>query len=462
MVGETSDTIAAISTALGPAGIGIVRVSGPDALQVGLKAFQTESGRPPRNRVVTLGRLVDSDDGSHIDEAMITYMAAPHSYTREDVVEVSCHGGLAAVRAALRSVVNAGARQARPGEFTLRAFLSGRIDLAQAEAVADAVRAPTDLTLKAAQKQLTGALSDEVRTLRTKCLDLLAHMEAEIDFSEDDVPPLPRPDLKGQLVDIAEAIERAIEGSSQGILLRHGLRLAIVGAPNVGKSSLLNALLRADRAIVTELPGTTRDLLEEGLSLDGVPVVVVDTAGIRGTTDVVEAEGIQRSKRALGEADLVLFVLDASKAVSESDREVAKLVRDSRRPALLVLNKRDLPAETSAATAAELLPDTKPVSACALSDPGVEPVRAAIIREIGAGSLTTGEVPLVSNERHREALVRAGGCVQSSLTAVNDSLPSDFISIGLHGAVRDLGQITGEDATEDLLEAIFSKFCIGK
>ena len=461
MVGETSDTIAAISTALGPAGIGIVRVSGPDALQVGLKAFQTESGRPPRNRVATLGRLVDSDDGSHIDEAMITYMAAPHSYTREDVVEVSCHGGLAAVRAALRSVVNAGARQARPGEFTLRAFLSGRIDLAQAEAVADAVRAPTDLTLKAAQKQLTGALSDEVRTLRTKCLDLLAHMEAEIDFSEDDVPPLPRPDLKGQLVDIAEAIERSIEGSSQGILLRHGLRLAIVGAPNVGKSSLLNALLRADRAIVTDLPGTTRDLLEEGLSLDGVPVVVVDTAGIRGTTDVVEAEGVQRSKRALGEADLVLFVLDASKAVSESDREVAKLVRDSRRPALLVLNKRDLPAETSAA-AAELLPDAKPVSACALSDPGVEPVRAAIIREIGAGSLTTGEVPLVSNERHREALVRAGEHVQSSLTAVNDSLPSDFISIGLHGAVRDLGQITGEDATEDLLEAIFSKFCIGK
>ncbi len=462
MMGDTSDTIAAISTALGPAGIGVIRVSGPDALEIGLKVFRTDSRRPPGNRVATLGRLVDSEDGSHIDEAMITYMAAPHSYTREDVVEVSCHGGLAAVRAALRSVIGAGARQARPGEFTLRAFLSGRIDLAQAEAVADAVRAPTDLTLKAAEKQLRGALSNEVRALRVRCLDLLAQMEAEIDFAEDDVPPLPRPDLERQLVDIAGAVERSIQGSSQGILLRHGLRLAIVGTPNVGKSSLLNALLRTNRAIVTELPGTTRDVLEESLSLDGVPVVVVDTAGIRGTTDVAEAEGVERSKRALNEADLVLLVLDASKPVSESDREVAELVRVSRSPALVVLNKEDLPAEISTGDAAEMVPEAKPVSACSLSDEGVESVRRTIIKEIGAGSLTAGEIPLVSNERHCEALVRARTHVQSSLTAVNDSLPSDFISIGLQGAVKELGQITGEDATEDLLEAIFSKFCIGK
>ena len=412
--------------------------------------------------MATLGRLVDSEDGSHIDEAIITYMRAPHSYTREDVVEVSCHGGLAAVRSALRSIVNAGARQARPGEFTLRAFLSGRIDLAQAEAVADAVRAPTDLTLKAAEKQLRGALSKEVRELRSRCLDLLAQMEAEIDFTEDDVPPLPRPRLHNRLLDIESAIERSIEGASQGILLRHGLRLAIVGTPNVGKSSLLNALLRTDRAIVTELPGTTRDVLEESLSLDGVPVVVVDTAGIRGTTDVAEAEGVERSKRALSEADLVLLVLDASRPLSSPDQDVARLVRDSRRPALIVMNKEDLPARIPTARAAGLVPDAGIVHTCALGHRGVEPLRRTIIQEIGAGSLTAGEIPLVSNERHREALVRAREHVRSSLEAVDDSLPSDFVSIGLHGAIIELGRITGEDATEDLLETIFSKFCIGK
>ena len=412
--------------------------------------------------MATLGQLVDSEDGSHIDEAIITYMRAPHSYTREDVVEVSCHGGLAAVRSALRSIINAGARQARPGEFTLRAFLSGRIDLAQAEAVADAVRAPTDLTLKAAQKQLQGALSREVREVRSNCLDLLAQMEAEIDFTEDDVPALPRPALHSQLLDIESDIERSIEGASQGILLRHGLRLAIVGTPNVGKSSLLNALLRTDRAIVTELPGTTRDVLEESLSLDGVPVVVVDTAGIRGTVDVAEAEGVERSKRALSEADLVLLVLDASRPLSQPDEEVARLVRNSRRPALVVLNKEDLPAQVPPVRAARLIPEASVVHTCALGHRGVESLRRTIVQEIGAGSLTAGEIPLVSNERHREALVRAREHVRSSLEAVDDSLPSDFVSIGLHGAIIELGLITGEDATEDLLETIFSKFCIGK
>ena len=462
MTGDISDTIAAISTALGPAGIGVIRVSGADALQIGLKAFHTNSGRSPRNRVATLGQLVDSEDGSHIDEAIITYMRAPHSYTREDVVEVSCHGGLAAVRSALRSIINAGARQARPGEFTLRAFLSGRIDLAQAEAVADAVRAPTDLTLKAAQKQLQGALSREVREVRSNCLDLLAQMEAEIDFTEDDVPALPRPALHSQLLDIESDIERSIEGASQGILLRHGLRLAIVGTPNVGKSSLLNALLRTDRAIVTELPGTTRDVLEESLSLDGVPVVVVDTAGIRGTVDVAEAEGVERSKRALSEADLVLLVLDASRPLSQPDEEVARLVRNSRRPALVVLNKEDLPAQVPPVRAGRLIPEASVVHTCALGHRGVESLRRTIVQEIGAGALTAGEIPLVSNERHREALVRAREHVRSSLEAVDDSLPSDFVSIGLHGAIIELGLITGEDATEDLLETIFSKFCIGK
>ena len=461
MMGDTSDTIAAISTALGPAGIGVIRVSGPCALSTTLLVFRSASGRRPRNREATFGHLVDPGDGSRVDEAMMTYMAAPNTYTREDVVELSCHGGIAAVRAVLRCVIDAGARQAAPGEFTLRAFLNGRIDLAQAEAVADVVRAPTDLTLKAAGNQLTGALSRKVRSLRADCLDLLAQMEAEIDFADDDVPALPRAELRATLADIAQNIGRSLDGSAEGILLRHGLRLAIVGSPNVGKSSLLNALLRSDRAIVTNLPGTTRDVLEETFSLDGIPVVVVDTAGIRGTDDPAEAEGVERSKRALADADLVLLVLDSSKSVSDSDRVVSQLVRDSTKRALVVLNKMDLPARSTAKEAAVMAP-VAAVSTCALSEDGVQPLREAILLEIGAGRLSARELPLVSNERHRGALVRAGEHVESSLQAVRESLPSDFVSIGLHGAVRELGQITGEDATEDLLDNIFAKFCIGK
>lgn len=462
LTASAQDTIAAIATALGPAGIGVVRISGPDALDIALKIVQVESDRDLKDRVATVAGLRDPGDGSLFDEALVTYMAAPNSYTTEDVVEISCHGGVAAVRAALDAILAVGARLAGPGEFTLRAFLNGRIDLAQAEAVADMVAAPTDLSLKAAREQLGGRLSREVSAVRDRCLGLLARLEAEIDFTEDDVPPVDRGQAGEDLASIISRIAHALAGADRGQLLRTGVRLAIVGSPNVGKSSLLNALLRSDRAIVTDIPGTTRDTLEEQLDIGGVAFVVVDTAGIRGTSDSIESEGIARTRRALAEADIALLVLDSARDFDESDRAVGRMVREYGLPVLTVLNKIDLPQKLSTDEVADLGAESPTARICALHDEGVEPLRAALLELIDAGDIRADELPLVTNKRHQEALRIADDHLVASAKAVADELPADFIAIGLHGAVRVLGEITGEDAGEDLLDSIFTQFCIGK
>ncbi|MDP6348787.1 MAG: tRNA uridine-5-carboxymethylaminomethyl(34) synthesis GTPase MnmE [Chloroflexota bacterium] len=456
------DTIAAIATALGPAGIGVVRVSGPGALAVARRIISDGSAGGLPDRVATLVLLRDPHDGSFFDQALVTYMAAPRSYTAEDVVEISCHGGIAAVRATLAAALAAGARLAEPGEFTLRAFLNGRIDLIQAEAVADMVAAPTDLSLKAAREQLGGRLSGEVAAARAQCLELLARLEAGIDFSEDDVPPVDRRQAAVDLSAVRSRLDHLLDQADRGRLLRTGVRLAIVGSPNVGKSSLLNALLRSDRAIVTDVPGTTRDTLEEQLDLEGIPVVVVDTAGVRGTTDAIESEGIARSRRALAEADVALLIFDAGRELNDADRAVAAMVREYGVPVLAVLNKSDLPEKTGDGDLTALGIDGPAVPTCALNDAGVAPLRTALLELIGGGDIRANELPLVTNERHQEALRAAAAHLEGSATAVADDLPADFIAIGLHGAVRVLGEVAGEDATEDLLANIFERFCIGK
>ena len=461
MTNSYQDTIAAIATALGPAGIGVVRISGPDALSVALKIVRVQPEGPLKDRVATVADLRDPRDGSLFDEALVTYMAAPNSYTTEDVVEISCHGGVAAVRATLDAVIAAGARLAGPGEFTLRAFLNGRIDLAQAEAVADMVAAPTDLSLKAAREQLGGRLSREVTAVRDRCLDLLARLEAEIDFTEDDVPAVDRREAADDIASMIFHVGRALAHSGRGRLLRTGVRLAIVGSPNVGKSSLLNALLRSDRAIVTDIPGTTRDTLEEQMDIRGVAFVVVDTAGIRGTVDSIESEGIARTRRALAEADIALLVLDSARDLDESDRAVGRMVSEYGLPVLTVLNKTDLPQALSTDRATELT-EAPTVRTCALTDEGVDPLRIALLELIDAGDIRSDELPMVTNQRHEEALRTAQDHLEGSAKAVGDELPADFIAIGLHGAVRVLGEITGEDASEDLLDSIFIRFCIGK
>ena len=453
----TSDTIAAIATPLGSGGIGVVRMSGPEALWIARRV--TRRTRDPRPRYAHLVKIFDGND-ELIDQALLLFMPGPRSYTGEDVAELSCHGGPVALRRVLDSLLAAGARPAGPGEFTLRAFLNGRLDLAQAEAVADLVAAPTPAALAVAANQLAGRLSDAVREMRAACLDLLAQMEAEVDFDEDDVPAMDRALLASTLDSLHERLEEALATAGRGIMQRHGLRVALVGSPNVGKSSLMNALLSTDRAIVTEVPGTTRDVLEESFDLDGVPIVLNDTAGLRETHDPVESLGVERSSRALEGSDAAVLVLDASRPLLSNDEAAAARVRQAAKPTIVALNKRDLPHAVRIDDARALAPGAPVVHTSAIRE-DVNELRQALRHVIGlAGS--SGSLALVASVRHQEALTRARDELSSARRAVADDEPSDFVSIGVRGAVNALGEITGESATEDLLDVIFSKFCIGK
>ena len=458
---EFEDTIAAVATAPGIGAIGVVRASGPGALKAAQAVFSANPGERIAHRHATLGSLIDPGDGVAFDEALLTYFQGPNSYTRQDLVEISCHGGPAAVAACLRTLLLNGCRRAGPGEFTLRAFLSGRIDLARAEAVADMVSAPNDLALKAARAQLSGALSDAVANIRRDLLDLRARLEAEIDFSEDDVPAVPREQVGKALDRSLAAIAAALEGSATGELLRSGVRITIVGAPNAGKSSTLNRLLGRDRAIVTAVAGTTRDVLEEALTIDGVAMVLSDTAGVRSATDAIEAEGISRTGMALADADLAILVIDGGKPLTDPDRQAAQIVADAGIPAIVLINKSDLELVVSDAEIASLQPWPS-MHFSALTGSGQDGLRAQLSNLLGTGGLRSNDLPRTTNERHVGALARARVELGAARRACGEGLPSDFVCIGLAGAIAELGQITGQDATEDLLDAIFSKFCIGK
>jgi tRNA modification GTPase len=390
-----------------------------------------------------------------VDQVLVTYMPAPKTYTRQDVVEIDCHGGPVPLRRALDLCLACGARLAGPGEFTLRAFLNGRIDLAQAEAVADVVAAKTEAGLRVAVSQLEGRLSNQIGGVRARLLDALAWVEASIDFDEDEVPPH---QIQEDLAFAQQELEDLIAGSERGIVYRQGIRTAIVGRPNTGKSSLLNALLRADRAIVTPTPGTTRDTLEETLNLNGIPLVLVDTAGIRSDTrDLAEDLGVERSRAALAQADLALLVIDGNAPLTIEDHEIADLIDD--KPALVVVNKTDLPV---VADAGQLLPDAPRIEISALTGTGIAELEGAIEAQVFSGQVMALDGALVSSPRHRDILRRAHEHVHTALTAHLAGMLADLISIDLRAAVNALGEITGETVGEALLETIFSRFCIGK
>ncbi len=454
------DTIAAIATPVGEGGIGIVRLSGPDSLSILRRIFRpARGGGPdwnPRPRFLTYGHVVDPQTGQVIDEVLAVYLRAPFTYTRQDMAEIHTHGGFVPLRVVLTLVLAQGARLAEPGEMTLRAFLNGRLDLAQAEAVLDVVRARTEAGLQAALQQLGGHLSNEIQEARQRVLNVLAHLTALIDFPEDDVPPQ---DIVPELEQVARHLEDLLSRADRGILLREGVRVAIVGRPNVGKSSLLNRLLRHDRAIVTEIPGTTRDVLEETLNVRGIPVVVVDTAGIRHTDDVVERIGVERSRAAIAQADLVLLVLDASQELTSEDEAIAAQVEG--RPAIVVLNKTDLPTRLTPENV-PLLPEAPRVSLSAATGEGVEQLEEAIFELVTGGTVMPTHGALITNPRHKAAIQQALQHVRAAQETYRAGLPADFVTVDLHAAVNRLGEITGETVTEDLLEAIFSRFCIGK
>lgn len=459
------DTIAAIATPLGEGGIGIVKVSGPQAQAIlqalfvpgrpGTRPPEPASERPWPSRVLRYGVIRDPATGRAVDEVLACFMPAPHTYTCQDVAEIHCHGGMVAVRTVLALVLAQGARLAEPGEMTLRAFLNGRVDLAQAEAVLGIVRASTQMSLEVAAEQLAGGLSEEVRRVREPLLSALAHLEASIDFPEDEVPPC---DVHASLSETLAGLRQLLDEADRGIIYREGIRTAIVGRPNVGKSSLLNALLRAQRAIVTPIPGTTRDTLEETLNVRGIPLVLVDTAGLRTHSgDLVEQLGMERSRAALAQADLALWVVDVSEPLTEADRAIEALVRD--KPTLVVCNKCDLPQVTDAA---DLLPGAPHVRISALTGAGLDALEEEIVKQVLGGPVQGGRLPRVSQVRHRELLRQALEHVQSALEAHHGGWPADFLCIDLRAALQALGQITGETVTEDLLQTIFSQFCLGK
>ncbi|WP_376796187.1 tRNA uridine-5-carboxymethylaminomethyl(34) synthesis GTPase MnmE [Thermogemmatispora sp.] len=470
-----SDTIAAIATPPGMGGIGIVRVSGEAAFSVVLPLFRRPGGEQalPPSHQLTYGRIVDPRSGEVLDEVLVAFMRRPHTYTREDVVEIQGHGGPLILRRILRLVLEHGARLAQPGEFTLRAFLNGRLDLAQAEAVMDVISARTEMGLRLAMQQLEGRVSARLRQARQAILGVLARIEASIDFPEDDIPAPRAEDLRPQMWAAQGLIEELLAGAEQGRLYRDGLRTAIIGRPNVGKSSLLNALLRSERAIVTPIAGTTRDTIEEVANLRGIPLHLIDTAGITPTEDPVEQIGIQRSRAAAESADLVLLVFDSAEDFTAQDRQVCEELQRlgfgqandataKGRPVVLVLNKVDRPRALPVAEVRRFWPEAPLVMTSTLTGEGLDQLEETIASLVQTGKALQSDSVLVTNLRHQEALRQAAQHLQAALATLEQGLPLDFVSIDLQAACQALGEITGETASADLLERIFSEFCIGK
>ncbi|HZK24497.1 MAG TPA: tRNA uridine-5-carboxymethylaminomethyl(34) synthesis GTPase MnmE [Oscillospiraceae bacterium] len=458
------DTIAAISTPPGEGGIGIVRISGPQAEQIGRSIFSF--AKQPENLLshhLYYGKVVNPLKEQVIDEALISFMRAPHTFTREDVVEVNCHGGIMPLSKTLALILAQGARLAEPGEFTQRAFLNGRIDLAQAEAVIQIIRAKTEAAMLVSVRQLTGHLSQEVKQIRRRLLAMLAHVEASIDFPEhQDVEDLAREEIANSTQAAFAQLEALLATAEQGRILREGIKTAIVGLPNVGKSSLLNALLREQRAIVTEIPGTTRDVLEESINLGGIALTIVDTAGIRETRDEIEKIGVQLSRSAIDKADLVLLVLELTAGLNEENKLILQIIKD--KPCIIIANKTDLAAEPQAAAAqlkAQLTPlPVVPMSV--LKQQGLQDLEDTIIQYVFKGAVQTPDSVLVTSTRHKNALLKAKNALYDLQNALEAGYAVDLLAIDLHAALDALGEITGESVGPELVDEIFSSFCIGK
>jgi tRNA modification GTPase len=462
---EDTDTISAVATPMGEGGIGIVRLSGPESTQIAGRLFLARSGGPvaaQKSFRAVYGRVISEEEGRKrtVDEALVLVMRAPHSYTGEDVVEIQAHGGPAVLHAILELTVKHGARPARPGEFTKRAFLNGRIDLTQAEAVLDLIRARSDRSARWAASQLEGRLSRKIGSLKERLLGVLANLEAAVDFPEDFPETDSLKETETKLAVAEEELKNLLEGADLGLLVKRGLTVALWGRPNVGKSSLLNALTRTDRVIVTPIPGTTRDVVEEEALLGGFPVRFQDTAGIQESLHPVEKESIERSRKAMAAADLVLFVLDSSRPFSPEDQKMREEI--SEKPAIFVLNKSDLPRRLDPA---RLLSenDRTPVIFCScVKDGGEEGLRKEILRFMTQGQVEISQEPVVSSVRQKEHLEAALGRVRQARQACRERLSFEFIASDVRRALDSLGAVVGELVTDDVLELLFSKFCIGK
>ena len=499
-----TDTIAAIATPLGEAGLAVIRVSGPQALTLLDRCFEPAGARSNKlslaaTHTLHYGHVVR--EGQNLDEVLVAVMRAPRTFTREDVVEITCHGGLLPAKMVLDTVLQSGARLAEPGEFTRRAFLNGRLDLAQAEAVADLIHSRTELALRAANEQLAGKLSHRINALRDEMLQTLAHVEAHIDFPDEDIAPDTKQQLAARLERGVSFMDSLLRTANEGQLLRRGVRAAIVGRPNAGKSSLLNQLLGHDRAIVSPIPGTTRDTIEETANVRGLPVVFIDTAGLREGRDEIEVEGIRRSRRALEQAELILHVLDVSEPLTDADRNY--LAEFAVKKRILIRNKIDLPNRLhipvppssplekrteeglhldaprsdspsppleeragerrsfSSGTRSTLHAPTA-IDVCCLTGQGIESLKDAIKEQVWSGEISAEMLQVMINSRHQEALNRARLATLRTLEALRTEVTLELVALDLRIAVNAVGEIVGKTATDDLLDTIFSQFCIGK
>ena len=455
------DTIAAISTAMGESGIGIVRLSGKESINICNNIFignKKKQLKDAKNRELVYGYIVDGEE--KIDEVLIAFMKGPYTYTREDMVEIYCHGGIIPVRRILELVLKKGARLADRGEFTKRAFLNGRLDLSQAEAVMDLIKAKTDESYDVSLNQLEGKLSKEVNNIRDILLDILAHIEVSIDFSDEDIEEISYEKLESRAKLVEEKIKKLLSTENRGRILRDGLNTVILGKPNVGKSSLLNAMLRENRAIVTDIPGTTRDIIEEYVNIDGIPLKIIDTAGIRDTENIVEQIGVDKAKDMVNKADLIIAVFDASEGLTEEDFHIIDIIKD--KDAIILLNKSDLPNKYQEEDLQKLIPNKNIITTSIATGVGIDVLEDSIKEMFYSGEIELGNDAIITNIRHKNQLVKAKDNILDAINGIKMGMPLDCIEVDIRNCWDNLGEITGDGIGEDILDRIFSEFCIGK
>ncbi len=456
------DTITAISTPIATGAIGIIRISGPESLNILSRIYKSKNFnyKAPVSHHLYYGTLIDVKDESDVDSVLIAYMKGPSSYTGEDIIEINCHSGIVVLNKILNIILNCGARLAEPGEFTKRAFLNGRIDLTQAESVIDIIESKTETNLKVAAKHHQGILSDKLRKIKRDLIDLKSILETTIDFPEDENEIMSTDDLQLKCSSVIQAINSLISTYSEGVIYRTGIKAAIIGKPNVGKSSLLNSILQDDRAIVTSIPGTTRDIITETINVKGVPVNIIDTAGIGTTTDQIEKIGIHKTLSLIDNADILILVLDGSKELDTFDRSILEKLPDKK--TIAAINKTDLSHALTEDNIGTVHGFCSIISISALYNRGIDQLKTAIHENIISSDYDLANDLLISNIRHKNLLEKTAGSLLMVKKALQELMPHELIAVDLQTSLNALGEITGETTTEDILDTIFSKFCIGK
>lgn len=451
-------TIAAISTAYGEGGIGIIRISGVKAKEILCSIFTGKEKIEDKKMVY--GHIKDPENDEIIDEVMAVYMKAPKTYTKEDVVEINCHGSTVSLRKTLDLVLRMGAEPAERGEFTKRAFLNGRLDLSQAEAVIDLIKAKTDKSFDVAMDQLSGHLSSRIKELRKGLTDILVDITVNIDYPDEDIEEIVYSDMYNSLLQINDEIEKLISSAGTGRIISEGLKIAIIGRPNVGKSSLMNALVKEDRAIVTEIPGTTRDTIEERISVKGIPVILTDTAGIRKTEDQIEKIGIEKSKASFNNADLIIFMVDSSRPLDDEDMEIASYIGERR--SILLINKTDLVKQADTGILVDKMPNCVVIKTSMIEQKGINELENEVEKLVYGGQIKQKSSLIVSNARHLQLLRDASKSLADAISMIKMEEALDFIEVDVKRAYDILGEITGDSVADDIINEVFKRFCLGK